>query len=73
MHAPGFWSIMIIALVVLLLFGRGKISSLMGEVASGIKSFRRGMAEEDKPTAELQSPAASANSASTEKPKERDA
>jgi sec-independent protein translocase protein TatA len=73
MHAPGFWSIMIIALVVLLLFGRGKISSLMGEVASGIKSFRRGMSEEEKPTAELQAPAASANAASTEKPKERDA
>jgi sec-independent protein translocase protein TatA len=56
-----------------LLFGRGKISSLMGEVASGIKSFRRGMAEEEKPTAELQSPAASANTTSAEKPKERDA
>jgi sec-independent protein translocase protein TatA len=34
---------------VLLLFGRGKISGLMGEVAGGIKAFRKGMAEEETP------------------------
>lgn len=44
---PGPWGILIIAIVVLLLFGRGKISSLMGEVAGGIKAFRKGMAEDD--------------------------
>ena len=37
------------AVVVLLLFGRGKISSMMGEVASGIKAFQKGLREEDKP------------------------
>lgn len=46
---PGPWGLLIIAVVVLLLFGRGKISGLMGEVAGGIKAFRKGMAEEDKP------------------------
>lgn len=40
---------LVVALVVLLLFGRGKISELMGDVAKGIKSFKKGMAEEDVP------------------------
>ncbi len=41
------WQILIIAVVVVLLFGRGKISELMGDVAKGIKSFKKGMAEDD--------------------------
>ena len=49
MHAPGIWGIIIVAVVVILLFGRGKISSMMGEVASGIKAFQKGLKEEDKP------------------------
>ena len=47
MHAPGIWGILIVAVVVVLLFGRGKIAGLMGEVASGIKSFQKGMRDED--------------------------
>ena len=43
----GFWQIAIIAVLVVLLFGRGKISDLMGDVAKGIKSFKKGMS--DKP------------------------
>ena len=39
----GFWQIAIIVILVVLLFGRGKISSLMGDVAKGIKSFKKGM------------------------------
>ena len=39
----GFWQIAIIVVLVVLLFGRGKISSLMGDVAKGIKSFKKGM------------------------------
>jgi len=39
----GFWQIAIVVVLVVLLFGRGKISSLMGDVAKGIKSFKRGM------------------------------
>ena len=38
-----FWQIAIVVVLVVLLFGRGKISSLMGDVAKGIKSFRTGM------------------------------
>ena len=41
---PGFWQIAIVVVLVVLLFGRGKISSLMGDVAKGIKSFKKGMA-----------------------------
>lgn len=41
----GLPGILLIAVVVLVLFGRGKISSLMGEVGKGITSFKRGVAE----------------------------
>ena len=47
----GPWQIIIIAVVVVLLFGRGKISELMGDVAKGIKSFKKGLKEEDTETA----------------------
>ena len=40
----GFWQIAVVIILVVLLFGRGKISSLMGDVAKGIKSFKKGMA-----------------------------
>jgi sec-independent protein translocase protein TatA len=43
--AIGPWQIIIIAVLVILLFGRGKISSLMGDVAKGITSFKKGMKE----------------------------
>ena len=39
----GFWHIAIVVVLVVLLFGRGKISDLMGDVAKGIKSFKKGM------------------------------
>lgn len=41
------WQILIIGVILVLLFGRGKISELMGDVAKGIKSFKKGMAEEE--------------------------
>ena len=40
-----FWQIAIVVVLVVLLFGRGKISSLMGDVAKGIKSFKKGMSD----------------------------
>ena len=42
----GIWQIAIVVVLVVLLFGRGKISSLMGDVAKGIKSFKKGMSSE---------------------------
>ena len=53
MGAFGIWHILILALVALVLFGgRGKISSLMGDFAQGIKAFKKGMSEDDKADAE---------------------
>ncbi len=45
----GIWQIAIVAIVVIVLFGRGKISDLMGDVAKGIKSFKSGLKDDDKP------------------------
>ena len=42
----GIWQIAIVVILVVLLFGRGKISSLMGDVAKGIKSLKKGMASD---------------------------
>ena len=44
----GPWQILLIAVVVLVLFGRGKISSLMGEVGKGITAFKRGVSDSQK-------------------------
>ena len=45
---PGFWQILIVLLLVVLLFGRGKISDLMGDVAKGITSFKKGLKDGDE-------------------------
>jgi sec-independent protein translocase protein TatA len=50
------WHWIVVIAVVLLLFGRGKISELMGDVAQGIKSFKKGMAEDE--TAKTDTPPA---------------
>lgn len=47
MGSFSIWHWIIIGLIVVLLFGKGKISDLMGDVAKGIKSFKKGMAEDD--------------------------
>jgi sec-independent protein translocase protein TatA len=43
-----------VGLIVVLLFGRGKISDMMGDVAKGIKAFKKGMADEDAPAKPVQ-------------------
>lgn len=66
MGSFSIWHWMIVLLVVLLLFGSGKVSNLMGDFAKGIKSFKKNMAEDtdasmeahaDKPTGSIASPA----------------
>ncbi len=47
MGSFSIWHWMIVLLVVLLLFGTGKVSTLMGDVAKGIKAFKKNMAEPD--------------------------
>ena len=60
----GFWQIAIVVVLVVLLFGRGKISSLMGDVAKGIKSFKKGM----KDPVQDQSESSSSEDKSSEDP-----
>ncbi len=67
----GPWQIIIVLVLVVLLFGRGKISELMGDVAKGIKSFRSGLSDEEqaaKPAADPKTiNAASAETAAKDK------
>lgn len=49
---PGFWQIVIVLLLVVLLFGRGKISDLMGDIAKGITSFKKGLKDGEEEDAE---------------------
>jgi sec-independent protein translocase protein TatA len=50
MGSLSIWHWIVVIVVVLLLFGRGKISELMGDVAQGIKSFKKGMSDDEKTT-----------------------
>tara|TARA_R110000772_G_scaffold200307_3_gene310858 strand:+ start:1074 stop:1301 length:228 start_codon:yes stop_codon:yes gene_type:complete len=45
---PSIWQILIVAALVLILFGRGRISEMMGDVGKGIKSFKKGITEEEE-------------------------
>lgn len=60
------WQLLIIALVVLVLFGRGRISEMMGDFGKGISSFKKGMSEEEekssKPTGQIEAQAKDARS-----------
>ncbi|MEO8714120.1 MAG: twin-arginine translocase TatA/TatE family subunit [Acetobacteraceae bacterium] len=47
MGSFSIWHWLVVLMVVLLLFGSGKVSNLMGDFAKGIKSFKKNMAEED--------------------------
>ena len=50
MGSLSIWHWVVVAVIVMLLFGgRGKISGLMGDFAQGIKAFKKGMAEDEKP------------------------
>jgi sec-independent protein translocase protein TatA len=52
MGGMSIWHWIIVIAVVLLLFGRGKISELMGDMAQGIKAFKKGMSEDETAKAE---------------------
>ena len=47
MGGISIWQLLIVLVIVLLLFGRGKIPQLMGDMAKGIKSFKKGMSSSD--------------------------
>ena len=50
MGSFSLWHWLVVIILVLLLFGRGRISDLMGDLGKGLKSFKQGMAGEDKPS-----------------------
>jgi sec-independent protein translocase protein TatA len=58
MGATSIWHWIILLLIVVLLFGRGKISEIMGDVAKGIKSFKKGMTEDEQAAAKPGDPKA---------------
>jgi len=59
MGSMSIWHWVIVALVVLLLFGKGRISEMMGDLAKGIKSFKKGLAEDEAgPAGTAQAPPA---------------
>jgi len=43
------WHWLVVGIIILLLFGKGRFSDMMGDVAKGIKSFKKGMSEDDEP------------------------
>jgi sec-independent protein translocase protein TatA len=76
MGSFSIWHWLVVLLVVLLLFGGGKVSSLMGDFAKGIKSFKKNMADgddasmeetADKPSGTIAGPAGQANAANRER------
>jgi len=49
MGGLSIWHWLVVGVIVMLLFGKGRFSDMMGDVAKGIKSFKKGMSEEDEP------------------------
>lgn len=55
MGSFSIWHWIVVGVLVLLLFGRGRISEMMGDVAKGIKAFRKGLADDETPAAPAKS------------------
>ena len=64
----GPFQILIIALVILVFFGRGRISEMMGDFGKGVKSFKRGIADDDPVPARLETAEATAEPAADKTP-----
>lgn len=72
MGSFSIWHWMIVLLVVMVMFGgRGKISSLMGDFAQGIKAFKKGMSEDEKTAETPPAPVKSIDTAATKTEAER--
>jgi len=69
MGSLSIWHWIVVIVVVLLLFGRNKISDLMGDVAQGIKAFKKGMADEEKPAENKAEPVKTIDATSAAAPK----
>lgn len=67
MGGVSIWHWIVVGIIVMLLFGRGKVSELMGDVAKGIKSFKKGMADDETASADEAKPVADQRTATSEK------
>jgi len=54
MGSFSIWHWLVVGIIVLLLFGKGRFSGMMGDVAKGIKEFKKGMSEEDENPARIE-------------------
>jgi sec-independent protein translocase protein TatA len=73
MGGLSLWHIIIVALVILVLFGRGKVSDLMGDFGKGVSSFKKGISEADemnKPAAQISPPPPASPAESVRTPEE---
>lgn len=68
MGGISIWQLAIVGVLVVLLFGRGKISELMGDVAKGIKSFKKGMKDDEEADATVEANAATERKISNPEP-----
>jgi len=55
MGSFSIWHWLVVGIIVLLLFGKGRFSGMMGDVAKGIKEFKKGMTEEDEAPGKIES------------------
>lgn len=51
----GFWQVVLIVLVIMVLFGAGRISKVMEDMGKGVKAFKKGLNDEDKPSQDSKS------------------
>lgn len=56
MGGLSLWHWLVVGVIILLLFGKGRFSDMMGDVAKGIKSFKKGMSEDDEPARPVVTP-----------------
>jgi sec-independent protein translocase protein TatA len=67
MGSFSIWHWLVVGIIVLLLFGKGRFSGMMGDVAKGIKEFKKGMSEDDEAKAAPRIDSAPSTTADAEK------
>ena len=71
MGGLSIWHWLVVGVIILLLFGKGRFSEMMGDVAKGLKSFKKGMSEEDSPPAARTEPPRITEAKTVDGPAER--
>lgn len=71
MGGLSIWHWLVVGVIILLLFGKGRFSEMMGDVAKGLKSFKKGMGEEETPPAARTEPPRITEAKTVDSPAER--